>query len=200
MPQSRLSRRQENAAATRDGLLETARELFGKRGFAAVGIEEIAARAGVTTGALYHHFGSKRALFRAVFDALEAEQMERSIAVGSGYGDSWQGLEAAIDATLDAGLAPEFRQIALRDARTVLSASEWRTITDRYSFGRLRDAIEGFMESGMIAPASSEMLARALISLIGELSVSVAEAKDTGSARRDAERLVRKILAALRAP
>ncbi len=108
------TRREENACATRDALLETARELFGKQGFAAVGIEQIAARAGVTTGALYHHFGSKRGLFRAVFDALEAESMERATAIGSGYGGSWQGLEAAIGATLDAGLAADFQRIALR--------------------------------------------------------------------------------------
>ena len=193
------NRREENARATRGALLATARELFGQRGFTAVGIEEIAARAGVTTGALYHHFGSKRGLFRAVFDAMEAELMERAMAIGSGYGDSWQGLEAAIGATLDAGLAPDFQRIALRDARTVLSAAEWRAIMDRYSFGSLRAAVEAFMASGVLAPGSPEMVARVLISLIGELAASVADAENAQSARREAEGLIRRVLAALRA-
>ena len=199
MPEPRPTRREENARATRGALLKTARELFGQRGFAAVGIEEIAARAGVTTGALYHHFGSKRDLFRAVFDALEAELMERAIAVGTGYGDSWQGLEAAIGVTLDASLAPDVQQIALRDARTVLRADEWRAIMDRYSFGQLRSAVAGFMGSGVIAAGSPEIVTRVLLSLIGELAVAVAEADDARSARYEAERLLRSVLASLRA-
>lgn len=199
MPDPRPTRREENARATRGALLRTARELFGQRGFAAVGIEEIAARAGVTTGALYHHFGSKRDLFRAVFDALEAELMERAIAVGTGYGDSWQGLEAAIGVTLDASLAPDVQQIALRDARTVLRADEWRAIMDRYSFGQLRSAVAGFMGSGVIAAGSPEIVTRVLLSLIGELAVAVAEADDARSARYEAERLLRSVLASLRA-
>ncbi len=198
MPEARPTRREENARATRALLLATARELFGQRGFTDVGIEEIAARAGVTTGALYHHFGNKRGLFRAVFEAMEADLLERAIAIGSEYGDLWQGLEAGIGATLEASLAPDFQQIALRDARTVLSAAEWRAIVDRYSFGRLRAAVEGFMGSGVIAPGSPEMVARVLISLVGELAMSIGAAEDPQSARREAERLVRRTLAALR--
>ena len=199
MPEPSPSRRQENARATREALLSTARELFGERGFAGVGIEEIAARAGVTTGALYHHFGSKRGLFRAVFEAMEAELMERAMAVGSGVGDSWQGLEAGIGAALDAGLAPDFQRIALRDARTVLSATEWRSVLDRYSLGSLQEAVGGFMTSGVLAPGSPEMVARVLSALIGELAASVAEADDGPAARREAAGLIRTLLAALRA-
>ena len=75
MGEKQPTRREENARATRSVLLATGRELFAERGFAGAGIEEIAARAGVTTGALYHHFGNKRGLFRAVAEGMEVELM-----------------------------------------------------------------------------------------------------------------------------
>ena len=198
MPEPLPTRREENARATRSMLLATARELFGQRGFTDVGIEETAARAGVTTGALYHHFGSKRGLFRAVVEGIEAELMERAVAVGAQHSDPWRALEAGISATLEASLARDVQQIILRDAPTVLGATEWRAITDQYELGMLRAAVGGLMGSGVIALGSPEMVARALIALIGELAASVADAADGPSARREAERLIRSMLAALR--
>ena len=61
----------EQADATRTALLAAARELFTDRGYAATSTTEIVARAGVTRGALYHHFPAKHDLFRAVFDDVE---------------------------------------------------------------------------------------------------------------------------------
>jgi AcrR family transcriptional regulator len=65
--------REERAKDTRATLVDRARELFGRRGYAAVGTEEIVRAAGVTRGALYHHFADKRDLFRAVHEELEAQ-------------------------------------------------------------------------------------------------------------------------------
>ena len=49
-------------------MLHAARELFAVQGFVATGREEIAERAGVTRGALYHHFGSKGQLLEQIMD------------------------------------------------------------------------------------------------------------------------------------
>ncbi len=72
----------ERSEATRDALIEAARELFAEHGYAGVGTEEIVRAAGVTRGALYHHFEGKRELFEAVYERIEAELTER-IATGS---------------------------------------------------------------------------------------------------------------------
>ena len=199
MGETKPSRREETALATRGLLLAAARECFGERGYAGAGIEEIAARAGVTTGALYHHFGSKRGLFRAVAEAVELELMQRSTEVASKHTDPLRGLEAGMQASLDASLAGDVRQIVLLDAPNVLSASQWREIEDRTSMGLLRGAIGGMMGAGLLAPGSPELVARTLVAVIGALASSIAHAPDPPAARRDAEALLGRLLAAVRA-
>src|SRR3954466_4474291 len=67
----------EQAEATRARLLRVSRDLFARRGYAAVGTEEIVRKAKVTRGALYHHFRDKKDLFRAVHEQVEQELAER---------------------------------------------------------------------------------------------------------------------------
>src|SRR5262249_11751677 len=91
----------ERSEATRGALLDAARELFAANGFAATGRDEIAARAGVTRGALYHHFASKEALFRAVVEQLEEELAARIIAAAAKEPDPRQHLRVGCHAFLD---------------------------------------------------------------------------------------------------
>src|SRR5918997_2783844 len=74
----------ERRAATRRALLDAARELFAERGYHGAAAEEIVRRAGVTRGAMYHHFGDKRGLFRAVVEEIETEVDEAALEAARG--------------------------------------------------------------------------------------------------------------------
>src|SRR5512132_1955064 len=97
----RPGRREAEAQATRGALISAALELFTQRGYAEVGTEEIVARAKVTRGALYHHFADKRDLFRAVFERVEQELMERLGAQMKATDDPWELMLAGMRSFLD---------------------------------------------------------------------------------------------------
>jgi AcrR family transcriptional regulator len=105
--QTKASRRAnpDRTRATREALLAAARESFVCKGFAATSTPEIVAMAGVTRGALYHHFKDKSELFRALLEE-EAGAVAREI-------------EAAADATLSAREALMAGALAYLDAMTV---------------------------------------------------------------------------------
>src|ERR671911_635707 len=104
-------RREAEARATRDALVQAALELFTERGYAGVGTEEIVARAKVTRGALYHHFRDKRDLFRAVHERVGRELMER-VAPRRGGGDGpWEVMMPGMRSFLAAGDEPAVKQI-----------------------------------------------------------------------------------------
>ena len=137
--------RKSNAArseATRTALLAAARELFATRGYAAVGTEEVVARAGVTRGALYHHFrGGKAELFVAVAEALEAELVQ-GIAEGALSAEApYEALERGCDAWLDACLREDVQRIALLDAPSVMGWEAWREMGQRYALGLVEAAL-----------------------------------------------------------
>src|SRR5436190_823064 len=104
--------RAEQADATRDELLRVAGRLFAERGYASVGTEEIVRAAGVTRGALYHHFRDKRDLFREVHESLERELVERIGAAIGDVGDPLELLEVGLGAFLDACTEPAMIRIA----------------------------------------------------------------------------------------
>src|SRR4051794_27076976 len=94
--------RPERGEATRAALVAAARGLFAERGYGAVGTEEVVRRAGVTRGALYHHFRDKRDLFRAVYEETELEIVASIGARMEGVADPMELLVTGVRAFLDA--------------------------------------------------------------------------------------------------
>ena len=109
--------RSQHAEATCWAVLDAARRSFGKKGYAQTSVDEIAAEARVTKGAVYHHFVGKEALFRAVYAEVEAEAQARAMGAGDPEAPPVDQMVAMMNAYLDAALDVEIRRITLIDGR-----------------------------------------------------------------------------------
>jgi AcrR family transcriptional regulator len=184
--------------ATRAALVASARALFAERGYAAVGTEEIVARAGVTRGALYHHFGDKKDLMRAVLHDLARELAEASATAALKETDQWRQILAAVDAFLDACTDPAVQRIMMTDAPSVLGWDEWREIDTQYGLGLVKASLENAMETGLIARQPVDPLAHLLVGALDEAAMYISRARDSKAARRETGESIERMLNGLR--
>jgi AcrR family transcriptional regulator len=191
--------RAEQAAGTRSEMMRTARELFAERGYAGVGTEEIVARAGVTRGALYHHFEDKKDLFRAVHEELERDLVASIGQRIAGIDDPWELLVTGVRAFLDACTEPALMRIALVDAPVVLGWEEWRDIDTRYGLGLVSFGLQNAMDRGLFRRQAVRPLAHLLAGSMTEAAMMIAHAPDHEAARREVEGPLLAILEGLRA-
>ncbi len=179
-------------------LVEAALELFTERGYAEVGTEEIVARAKVTRGALYHHFEDKRDLFRAVFERVEGELMERVGARMDLADNPWDLMLAGMRSFLDACEQPAVKQIALTDAPAVLGWKEWREIDNDHGLGLTRAALEGTVAAGVLRPIAVEPMAHLFVAALSEAAFVIAHADRPREARAEVEQALLQLVEGLR--
>lgn len=187
----------ERTTATRSALLRSARSLFADKGFAATNGEEIAEAAGVTRGAMYHHFATKHHVFRAVFEELEAETMEKVVQAAMGSDDPLASMQRGAMAYLDAALDPAVQQVVLLDGPSVLGWEQQKEISDAHGLGLVREALESLMAAKLIEPQPVEPLAHVLMAALHEAALYVARANDKLAARTQVGRTIASIIAAL---
>jgi AcrR family transcriptional regulator len=178
----------ERRAATRAALLSAARAAFAEQGFARAAREDICARAGVTRGALDHHFEGKRGLFEAVFDELETEQAQRISAAASAYTDPFEQLRAGARAYIEAAVDPAIRQIIHIDARAVLGFEAWHAIHRRYGVALLEVPLRalGVGRAGQARPLSPTLLADMLLAALTAAALHAARAPNSTEALDEA--------------
>lgn len=141
----------DRALATRARLVAAARELFAREGYGATGTEAILAAAGVTRGALYHHFADKQALFAAVCEDLHGE-MEGAIETDAdAQASAFDGVVAGCLAFLDFLARPEARRILILDAPSVLGWEAWNEMDRRHGFGLLVQGVSEAVAEGSLA-------------------------------------------------
>src|SRR6201994_4717039 len=145
----------ERTAGTRKALVAAARKLFEAHGYAEVGAEQIVRAAGLTRGALYHHFpGGKRDLLEAVYEQVEAESTERvaHIVLDSEMHSPLAGRNAARAAFLGECAEPGFQRTALHDAPAVLGWDRWRQISESNGLGLIEASLIAAIEAGGVRP------------------------------------------------
>lgn len=167
----------QRRADTQRALVSAARRLFAAKGFAATGTPEIVAEAGVTRGALYHHYADKTALFQAVVEqehALLAMSINAA-AEGEDEPGPVRALIAGGDAFLDAMQEPGRRQILLVDAPAVLGRAAVDEIDTRHGLRTLIEGVKAAMEAKAIRDLPAIPLAHLLNALFDRAALAAPE-------------------------
>lgn len=190
--------KEAHADATRRALLAAARSVFSEVGYATSRTEDIVRKAGVTRGALYHHFRDKRELFRAVFEELETELVAGAGARASAAADSWTNLLAGYNGFLDACLQRDLQRIVLLDGPSVLGRETWRKIEEEHALAVISAGLSAVMRDGFIDQQPVAPLAHLLLATINEAGLLIAEADDTAATRVEVGAAFEALLAGLR--
>lgn len=193
------TRKAEQSRETQDRLLKAAKELFTSKGYADTAMEDLVAMAGMTRGALYHQYRDKRDLFRAVFEAVEAELGQQLALAVAAEADPWQQLRVGARAFLASATDPAIRRIVLIDGPAVLGWEEWRRIDGQHSLGMVRAVLEINIAAGNLPPQSVEPLSHLIVGALNEAALAVAAARDGDAAREEFAASLESVLDALRA-
>ncbi|MBA2506393.1 MAG: TetR/AcrR family transcriptional regulator [Thermoleophilaceae bacterium] len=187
---------QERTETTTAALVDAARGLFAQDGYAATSLDAIAARAGVTKGAVYHHFSGKVELFRAVY-AQEQDRLGGLILdAWRRKDDPWEGFEAGCEAFLKASLDPEVQRITQLDAPGAIGWEGMREL-ENDCFDNLKAGLVAAMDAGRIEKRPVDPLAHLLFGAICEGAMTVARASDQKTAHRETVRELRRMLRSL---
>lgn len=193
-----MARQAERTAATTAAILEAARALFRDHGYEAVSIDDIAAAAGCTKGAFYHHFASKQAIFDRLVDTVQAELAQRLAArAGEGVPGGAEAMARSICAYLDGANDPAAQRILLLDGPVVLGWARWREIDDAHFAGMVRAGVTRLMGEGASA-AEVESATRLILGAIMEASLATSAAGDPARAVADFGRALTRLLSGLR--
>jgi AcrR family transcriptional regulator len=180
-------------------LVASGRRLFARRGYGGVGLAEIVQDAGVTKGALYHHFGSKLGLFCVVVEQVQQEVADRVITAAEAQDDPWSELTAGCHAFLAACADPEVQQIMLLDGPAALGWNEWRAMDEAASVRHLTEALVTLIETGTIRSQPVAPLAHLLSGAMNEAALWLAHSRDPQDLA-DTTAALSRLLESLRSP
>lgn len=173
--------RLEMIEETQIKLLKTAREHFGRIGYADTVMDELTANAGLTRGALYHHYGNKKGLFFVVVKQLDTEMEQRLNAITLNINDPWQAFIERCHVYLKMAIEPEIQQIMLKDAAAVLNSEQLNSIHSVCILS-IAAKLEELMTAGIIKKTSSNMLARLINSALLGAALWIAHNDDSQDA------------------
>ena len=175
--------RSQHVEATRRAVLASARSLFGSKGYAQTSVDQIAAGARVTKGAVYHHFANKEALFRAVHAEVESEAQARAIAARDPEQPPVDQIVAMVDGYLDAALDEEIRRITLIDGPALLGLEPDLPADQRANEEGLRAFMAVAIERGELVDVDPGVLTPLIGGLALQGGLLIARASDPDATR-----------------
>ena len=195
-----MSKRAAQGRATREQLIEVATRLFAERGYEDTSIEAVLGAAGVSRGALYHHFAGKDALFEAVVQSVENSITAGMTAAIGGERDPIEVLRAGALAWIDLAGDPVIQRVILIDAPSVLGWERWRNMDDQRAFGMTRALLQAISDTGRLAPGLVDGFAHMLLGAIDEMALVIARAENPETALAEGRVAVEELLRRLLTP
>ncbi len=192
-------RRVENTESTRQALVDSAVVLFTKKGYAGTSLDEIAKRARVTKGALYHHFNGKQTLFEAAFEEVETQVVRRLSAELFGSGNIWETVRAGLGEFLKVCLEPSYQRIVVHEAPAVMGWERWREAEERFTFGVIREALRALVEAGEFVPLPVEALAHVVFGALSAGATTIAGSAQQKKTSAEVGEVVDAVMQGLRA-
>jgi len=192
------SRRLDYSESTRSALVDSAVVLFTKRGYSSTSLDEVAKRARVTKGALYHHFSGKQALFEAAFDAVEAQVFDRLGKIMDGPEPPWERALSGLRAFIKACQEPSYQRIAIHEAPVVMGWERWREAEEHFSYGLVRATVESLVAAGEMEPLPVEVTARILFGALSAGAETIAGSADPKATAADVTRTIFAVMTGMR--
>lgn len=173
-------RNAKDAAQTRADILVKAQDLFARQGYAATSAREISAAAGVTIGAMFHHFDSKLHLFQSVFEALELEMDGHARAasnpeLGLGVLETFL---AGVRKSLDFAERSDFHRIVFVEAPAVFGEDKWREIDARLGLKTVMRGTQALMAAAIIPERPVKPMAILLMGAMNAAGFAIARGEE----------------------
>jgi AcrR family transcriptional regulator len=193
-----MSKRAARGRATREQLIEVATRLFAENGYEDTSIEDVLAAAGVSRGALYHHFAGKDALFGAVVESVETRVMADLAAAAGDIPDVVERLRVLALTWIGMAVDPVIQRITLLDAPSVLGIEHWLDPDQQQALTAMKALLREVSEDGRLAPELVDPFATMLLGALDEMALTVARAPEPEAAlpgaRAAVEELLRRVL------
>lgn len=192
-------RSSERAEATREKIVQAARELVVEHGYSGVSTGQILRRANVSRGGLYHHFAGKQELMAAVLEAVEVDFTERMTAALGDAPDPFAALEQGVQWYLDECLrSQELQRIGLYEGRQALGWMAWRETIAPYGLSILTAGLDAAMEAGQLEQADPSALAHMILALLHESVTMILNSEDRTAERERVGPAVATVIGGLR--
>lgn len=187
----------EGGKKTVTKLIGISRKIFSEQGYAHASTENIVRLAGVTRGALYHHFSGKKDLFLAVFEDALTDVVNRIKKTFARPGPLWERFLKANYTFLRVCKEPEIQQIVFIDAPSVLGWDVWLQIDEKHTMKLLKDILSRLVEEKIIQPLPVDALAHSISGAANESALWIAQSNDPDQALEEANRIMGTLLNAL---
>jgi AcrR family transcriptional regulator len=168
------------AETTRAAILDAARDRFAVEGFSA-SLASIVSAAGVTKGALFHHFSSKLDLFREVWVDLQSRMGEEAVAEADkmrGEHDPYIQFLTGARVYLKWAVRPEYVKIVLHEGPVVLGLKGWYESNRNLGQGTVRQAMQTLADRGRFDPSRVNPYAVLVQSALNGAGIALAEGVD----------------------